>query len=290
MIVTLAAGTVGRNLAREDSSVGFLADLLPWLNGTSVTLYFGDATDDHLVPVSRSLTGDKESLEGLATALFDGPETSSGLVSLIPTGTIARSVSFEAGVLTVDLSGEYSQRTAPLADEALIQSLASWPEVEEVRVTVEGTPLDTRPSSGHLLFFYDESRDMLVAEPSHAEDLRGVLAAYLAGSPDHRLTGLPADVEVLRFRSAVGSGLLELNMSYSPSVERFALEDGDAMRRVLEGLIATLTTGFPSIQYVYLDFEGRATLGLGQCANLLRRVQPPPAILNDERLLSNGRA
>ena len=58
------------------------------------------------------------------------------------------------------------------------------------------------------------------------------------------------------------------------------------MRRILEGLIASLTTGFADTGYVYLDFEGHATLGLGQCANLLRRVQPPPEILNDERLLS----
>jgi hypothetical protein len=57
------------------------------------------------------------------------------------------------------------------------------------------------------------------------------------------------------------------------------------MRRTLEGLIATLTTATPETNFVYLDFEGHATLGLGQCANLLRTVQPTPEILNDERLL-----
>ena len=209
-----------------------------------------------------------------------------GLVNLVPEGTVARSVSVDKTVIEVDLSARYLDRESPLADEALLQSLATWPDVDVVRVTVEGAPLDAAPSSGHLLYFYDPERGALVARPHPGETPWDVLTAYLDGPNDTELVGLPDDVDVIAFESAPGSGLLQLNMTYSPAVREFATADGDSMRRVLEGLIATLTTGFSDTRFVYLDFEGHASLGLGQCANLLRTVQPPPKILNDERLLS----
>ena len=127
---------------------------------------------------------------------------------------------------------------------------------------------------------------MLVAVPTVGEDSEEVLSAYLAGPDEPNLVGLPEDVRVLSLHSAPGSGLLVLNLSFSASVRDFAIEDGDAMRRVLEGLIATLTTGFPQINFVFIDFDGHTTLGLGQCASILHTVQPPPEVLNDERLLT----
>jgi len=284
--VALVIGVAGRLLVSGGVANSFLADLFPWLNGTSVQLYFGDQTDTSLVPVSRTLTGDNESPEGLVTALLEGPAGGIGLVNLIPDGTVAHSVSVDGSMLEVDLSSRYLDRTSPLADEALVQSLASWPDVEVVRVTVDGVPLDAAPTSGHLLYFYDPDRDALIARPHRGETARDVLNAYMEGPTDGGLIGLPRDVEILGFESGTGSGLLELNMTYSPEVRRFATADGDAMRRVLEGLIATLTTGFPNTRFIYLDFEGHASLGLGQCANLLRTVQPPPKTLNDERLLN----
>jgi hypothetical protein len=160
--------------------------------------------------------------------------------------------------------------------------MASWPDVEEIRLSVEGTELD--PVPGRLLFFYDAARNMLVAEPTPATSARDVLARYLQGPSDSRLIGVPPDVAVLQFESSPGSGLIKLNFRYTDSLREMATEDGDAMRRVLEGLIATLTVGSPETHFAYLDFEGHATLGLGQCANLLRTVQPIPEVLNDERL------
>jgi hypothetical protein len=47
-----------------------------------------------------------------------------------------------------------------------------------------------------------------------------------------------------------------------------------------------MTTEFPEIEGVWIDFEGHANLGLGQCAHLLRTLQLHPEVLNDERLLS----
>jgi spore germination protein GerM len=216
--------------------------------------------------------------------LLAGPAAGTGLLDLMPAGTTVRSLSHDDQVVDIDVSGEFLGDPPALARHALVHSIASWPDVEEVRISVDGVELDPVPG-GRLLFFYDAARDMLVARPTAAVTARDTLAEYLAGPGEARLTGLPADVVVLQFESAPGSGLIKLNFRYTDSLRAMATGDGEGMRRTLEGLIATLTTGTPETNFVYLDFEGHATLGLGQCANLLRTVQPVPEILNDERLL-----
>lgn len=288
LLVTLGAlvllvGLLGRWLVADGVANTFLAEWLPWLSGTDVVLYFGDPSGDDLIPVSRNLAGEDENVAALAAALLAGPESGTGLVNLIPAGTTIRSVAHHGAIVTVDLSGEPLEDPPDLALYALTHTLASWPDVEEVLVSVDGVGIDPVPER-RLLFFYDPVRDMLVARPTAATTARDTLAEYLAGPQTADLVGLPADVEVLQFESAPGSGLIELNFRYTDSLRTLATDDGDAMRRILEGLIATLTTGSET-NFVYLDFEGHATLGLGQCANLLRRVQPPPDVLNDERLL-----
>ena len=102
--------------------------------------------------------------------------------------------------------------------------------------------------------------------------------------PEPGLAGLPSDVRVLGYEHDTDAGLLSLNFSYTPSVRTLALDRPDRMRLSLLGLIASLTE-FPSIRAVRLDFEGQTRLGLGQCSDLLRTVQPRPELLNDERLL-----
>lgn len=283
--VVLLLGLLGRWLVADGAANGFLAEWLPWLSGTDVVLYFGDPSGDSLVPVSRNLAGDEENVAALATELLAGPASGTGLVSLVPAGTTIRSVSHHGTVVTIDLSQEFRDDPSDLALYALTHSLASWPDVEEVLISVDGTEVEP-VAERRLLFFYDPARDMLVATPTAATTARDTLAEFLAGPGTEELTGLPYDVEVLQFESAPGSGLIKLNFRYTDSLRTLATDDGDGMRRILEGLIATLTTGSPDTNFVYLDFEGHATLGLGQCANLLRRVQPPPEVLNDERLLN----
>jgi hypothetical protein len=162
--------------------------------------------------------------------------------------------------------------------------MRSWPGIDEVSVTIDGVPLETN-TSGHLLYFYDETLDMLVAQTTNRVRVGDLLAVYLQGPDDSRLIGLPADIESLSIDLA-SNDLLTLGFAFRESLREFAVDHPESVRRVLEGLIATFSTGFPEVGGVLLDFEGHNTLGLGQCANLLNTAQLMPEILNDERLLS----
>ncbi|HEX5630990.1 MAG TPA: hypothetical protein VFY15_04970, partial [Acidimicrobiia bacterium] len=219
--------------------------------------------------------------------LLTGPSPDLGLVGLLPAGTTATRVFEGEALLEIDLTGDPAAFTDPLIKAALRHTLASWDSTLVPRVTVSGTMIDL--SGGEqLIYFYSEERDALLAFPMPAADPRDVLAAFLDGPSTSSLVGLPADVELIEFEYSASSGLLSLDFTYRPSVRDFALDHPDAMRRVLEGLIATMTTGFPQIDGLYLDFEGRAALGLGQCADLLRTLQLTPEVLNDERLLARA--
>jgi hypothetical protein len=284
VVAAVLAGFVGRSVVSGDAADNPLLNWLPWLNRTEITLYFGDASGDHLVPVSRTLSRNAEPA-ALVAALLDGPAEGTGLINLIPPGTMARSAALVGSVLEVDLAGDFERLAAPLATDALAHSLASWPGAEAAQITVDGVALADSGGGGQLLYFYDESLDMLVAEPTPGDGPRDVLAAYLAGPGDAHLAGLPPDVDLLSFDYTRSSGLLAIDFTFRPSVRDFAVDHPEAVRRVLEGLIATMTAGFPDIDAVWLDFEGHEALGLGQCADLLRTAQTTPDVLNDERLL-----
>ena len=286
VVAALITGLVARSLVTEGAD-SFLVRWLPWMQDTPVTLYFTDESRTGLVPVSRTLPRDA-AVDDLVAALLAGPAGGTGLENLIPTGATATSVTLADGALALELSGDPTAFAAPLVRDALRHTLTTWQGVETVTVRVSGVEVDVMESTGHLVFFYDEARDMLIAQPSTADEPRDVLAEFLEGPSTTDLVGLPADVALLEFDYSADSGLLSMDFTYLPSVRAFALDHPDGMRRVLEGLIATMTTGFPQIDGLYLDFEGRATLGLGQCADLLRTLQLQPEVLNDERLLARA--
>jgi len=281
VVAALLAGLLGRSLITEGSDSS-LVSWLPWMGRTSVTLFFSDG--EYLVPVSRTVPRDEATPQALVDALLAGPADGTGLISLVPEGTVARSVSTDGSSLLVDLSGTYATDASPLSHEAVYQSMRSWPGIDEVSVTIDGVPLETN-TSGHLLYFYDETHDMLVAQTTNRVRIGDLVSAYLEGPHDPRLTGLPADIEALNVDLA-SNDLLTLGFTFRQSLRSFAVDHPESVRRVLEGLIATFSTGFPDVGGVLLDFEGHNTLGLGQCANLLNTAQLMPEVLNDERLLS----
>ncbi len=283
VVALLVIGGLGRHFAVEGTDSALLR-WLPWFSRETVTLFFGDEGGDYLVPVSRTVSRGQATPEQLVDALLAGPDNGTGLINLIPEGTVARSVSIDEGLLAVDLGGSYGSEARPLAHEAVYQSMRLWPGVGEVLVSVEGVPLVTN-TSGHLLYYYNEPGDMLVAMPTSWVRPADVLAAWLEGPANPGLIGLPSDVESLGVELATNE-LLTLRFTFRESVRDFASDHPESVHRVLEGLIATFNTGFPEVGAVLLDFEGRNALGLGQCANLLNTAQLMPEVLNDERLLS----
>jgi hypothetical protein len=276
-------GVLARSVA-VDGSNSILVRWLPWMQRTEVTMYYADEARDALVPVSRSLDRDA-TVEDFVVGYLEGPAPDTGLVSPLPAGLELTAVSVDGKVLQADLAGDRAALDK-LGQEALRQTLLAWKGVEAVTVAVDGIALDG--STEHLLFFYDEARDMLVAEPVDLDAPRDVLAAYLAGPQDAGLVGLPGDVELISFEYDPSRELVRLNFTFTDLVSDYALDHPQATRRVLEGLIATMTIGFPQFQGVYLDFEGRSALGVGQCADLLRNLQVTPETLNDERLLARS--
>ena len=282
VVTLLVGGFLARSLVTEGSD-SVLVRWLPWLQKTPITLYFGDVSGDGLIPVSRALPRDEATPQGLVDALLAGPSAGVGLRNLVPRGTTVTAVTLVGSALSVDFSGDFMELSAPLTRRALFATLRSWPDAETVAITVGGTALEE--PTDLLVYFYDEPRDMLVAQSGSALDPRELATLFLRGPADPRLIGLPTDVTLNSFGVNPANGLLTLEMSYVPSLRQFALDHPEAVRRVLEGFIATMTTAFPQVDAVYLDFEGYATLGLGQCADLLRSAQLTPETLNDERLL-----
>ncbi len=215
IVTALALGVLGRALADGNLENSFLADVMPWMRGTSVTLYFGEPSGRHIVPVTRTLSGDQESPGGLVEALLGGPAEGTILLNAMPDGTTALSASVEGSTFSVNLSAAYLAARPPPLDEAVVQTLMSWPGVDDVQIAVEGDVLALTGSSGHLAYFFERERDMLVATPIGGRSHRELMAAYLRGPDDPGLVGMPADVRVTSLQSAPGSGLLVVDLTYT---------------------------------------------------------------------------
>jgi spore germination protein GerM len=268
-----AAATTGPELR--------LDEWLPWLRPAPVTLYFVDEASGYLVPVSRPMPKREDLPRAALEALIAGPAGDSRLVNPIPAGTRVLSTDLAGGLARVDLSAEFLRGDAA-AQNAIIETLTALPGVQAAALSVEGQALGSATPRLPLIYFASTGR--LVALPTQADSPRAALADYLEGPPTAGLTGLPADVQLLDYEFDAANGLLSLDFTYTPSVRALAVNQADTMRRVLVGLVASLTE-FREVQAVRLDFEGRARLGLGQCSDLLRAPQLRPPVLNDERLL-----
>ncbi|MFQ5922927.1 MAG: GerMN domain-containing protein [Anaerolineales bacterium] len=270
----LVAGLVART-----GLTGGEIELPGWLirlRGIPVTLYLSHPVESYLVPVTRILSEGQatptEVIRSLSTEEWD----SLGLSSPLTDGAVVQNLSQEGGVVRLELAYD-PQR--PLPAVALAQSLGTLPEVNFVEIAMNGVP---RNSDDRLLYF--AAGELLVAESIVAQSPEEALSAYLRGPSVDSLMGLPEDVRLLDYRLTPTNGLLSVNLTYTPSVRELALEQPDSIRRVLVGLIATLTA-FEEVEAVRLDFEGHTRLGLGQCSDLLRAPQIQPQVLNDERVL-----
>jgi hypothetical protein len=270
----LVAGLVART-----GLTGGEIELPGWLirlRGTPVTLYLSHPVESYLVPITRILSEAQATPAEVIESLSTEEWGSLGLSNPLTDGAAIQNLSQEGGVVQLDLAYD---RQRPLAAVALAQSLGTLPEVSFVDIAMDGV---RRTSDDRLLYF--AAGELLVAEPIAAQSPEEALTAYLRGPSADTLMGLPDDVRLLDYQFNPTNGLISINLTYTQSVRELALEQPDAIRRVLVGLIATLTA-FEEVEAVRLDFEGHTRLGLGQCSDLLRAPQIQPQVLNDERLL-----
>jgi len=254
----------------------------PFDGSTIVTLYFTDGA--RLFPLSRRIAATGDVPRAALQALLDGPGVRSGLTSPLAKGVQIRSLTVVDGVARVDLSSYASTDGQDGATVAIVETLTALPGVRSVALSIEGRS-PAAPAARTPLLYY-ASANGLVALTTAAHTARDAVTAYMAGPPDSALTGVPRDVRLLEYAYEPDEGLASLNFAYTESIRTLALEKPDIMRSVLLGLIASLTE-FPGVRAVRIDFDGHARLGLGECSDLLRTLQPRPRLLNDERLLGS---
>lgn len=186
-------------------------------------------------------TGEDCSISGLMSALLAGPPADAvELTSIIPAGTRVLSWSMEDGVANVELSATYAELVGvdlTLADYCVALTLTQLPEVEGVRITVNGggqsyrerralypgdvlfsgaeeTPVEVTAA----LYFRREGGDALGFEfrkfrlTEDKAPVKTVLAALIAGPEDKGL--LPLLPSELTVRSAwVDEGVCSADLS-----------------------------------------------------------------------------
>ena len=130
-------------------------------------VYFSSTTDGRLMPEYRQGFG---TIEERLSVLKQGPKTK-GLTNMLPRGTEIIGYSLDRGVLAVNFSdrlrtghagGSYGEL---LTVYGIVNSLVEAPQVEAVRILIDGRAVDTL--AGHL-----NLRDPLKADHSLLGQIR----------------------------------------------------------------------------------------------------------------------
>ncbi|NLY92091.1 MAG: GerMN domain-containing protein [Firmicutes bacterium] len=123
---------------------------VPW----KVALYFirEEAGVSLLVPEVRMITPTSEPEKAALRALIDGPVTE-GLQPVLPRKTVLRSLEITGGLAVVDFSRDVVAIDRGSWGEALVvwsvvNTLTKFPEIEAVRILIEGEPVETL--AGHF--------------------------------------------------------------------------------------------------------------------------------------------
>ncbi len=111
-------------------------------NADLVRLYFPSSTGRVLVPVTRVVYSDADPVTAMVE-LCRGPRPDSGLERSVPEGCGLRSLTMKDGVVSIDLTKEFTQDGG--ADRvqmlrAIVFTASQFPGVKEVRLSVEGQP------------------------------------------------------------------------------------------------------------------------------------------------------
>ncbi len=111
-----------------------------------VILYFCHVLgDNHVfyIPVTRVVTGERNSARAAVEELLQGPRRDNGLFSEIPPGTTLKAISMEGDLLVVDFSREILNYRGGLSGEEhlfrqIVFTLSAIPGVKKIQVLVEG--------------------------------------------------------------------------------------------------------------------------------------------------------
>lgn len=121
---------------------------------TVVALYFIEetGTEAYLVPERRTISRTGEPHLAAVKELIKGPKTE-GLQPVFSPRTKVRGLKIEDGLAVIDLSREAGKTSRgawgeALAVSAVVNTLTKFPEVEEVRILIEGKEVETL--SGHM--------------------------------------------------------------------------------------------------------------------------------------------
>jgi germination protein M len=132
----------------------------------SVTIFFIKSLPTRfvLVPVPVMLEGAGDPHRLALEKLFEGPPSGSGLQRVFPSGTRVLALTIKDGLAMVDLSSEAARLNVgaegeSLAIAALVNTLTKFPDVQRVRILVEGEVVESL--AGHVdltrEFRYDNS-------------------------------------------------------------------------------------------------------------------------------------
>jgi spore germination protein GerM len=110
--------------------------------------------DDRLQAEELAVDGEVSLGKALALVLAPPPEDPSGdLRTSVPPGTRLRGAVVKDGLATIDLSGEINDIGGPAQKEAFAQivfTALGFDEVQRVRFSVEGEPVDAPTDDGNL--------------------------------------------------------------------------------------------------------------------------------------------
>lgn len=121
---------------------------------TEITVYFPDANAEKLIAVKRQIPNNDNKYVETINALIAGPTNEAEGINVMPKGTKVLNVTINDKVATVDFNKEFQTNfTGGSTGEimligSIVDTLTEFKEINAVRFTLEGQPLDIL--GGHL--------------------------------------------------------------------------------------------------------------------------------------------
>ena len=288
-------------------------EVSPQYGATAITLYFTDADQRYLIPISRrtseeNVTDPRRAVEELLRGPIAGPE----LRSLFLPGTRVLSFEVQGEAARLDVSGPaFAAGWEARAVQALVLTLTEFPGIKHIELFVEGQPIGAEglpavgvtplarppainPEAGAagdkrltLYFAYGQVDRYLVPVSRPISPERDRLAASMeellrGPQPGSDLTSvIPPDVYLRSIRLEDGVAYIDLSEEL---IFAYRLKQARPLE-VRRAVIATLTE-LPAVYAALIEIGGSSLLYYS-CQNVyMERPQARPWAINDEFYLT----